>query len=92
MYLVENAYNVLLSGFTTVQSPGAEIDKYLRDMDGGGQGAGAASPDLAAFDQRERPARRIEIRAFVRKVVSRRRRLRQDLRDQEHPRRRRPDA
>jgi imidazolonepropionase-like amidohydrolase len=31
MFLVENAYNVLMSGFTTVQSPGAEIDKYLRD-------------------------------------------------------------
>jgi len=30
MYLVENAYNILMSGFTTVQSPGAEIDKYLR--------------------------------------------------------------
>ena len=30
MYLVENAYNILMSGFTTVQSPGAEIDRYLR--------------------------------------------------------------
>jgi imidazolonepropionase-like amidohydrolase len=30
MYLMENAYNILMSGFTTVQSPGAEIDRYLR--------------------------------------------------------------
>ena len=31
IYLMENAYNVLMSGFTTIQSPGAEIDRYLRD-------------------------------------------------------------
>src|SRR5215203_4006702 len=31
MYLMENAYNVLMSGFTTIQSPGSEIDRYLRD-------------------------------------------------------------
>ena len=31
LYTMENAYTMLLSGFTTVQSPGAEIDKPLRD-------------------------------------------------------------
>src|SRR4029453_3400379 len=31
LYAVENAYNILMSGFTTVQSPGAELDKDLRD-------------------------------------------------------------
>jgi imidazolonepropionase-like amidohydrolase len=31
LYTVENAYKTLMAGFTTVQSPGAEIDKDLRD-------------------------------------------------------------
>jgi imidazolonepropionase-like amidohydrolase len=31
LYTMENAYKILMSGFTTVQSPGAEIDKNLRD-------------------------------------------------------------
>jgi imidazolonepropionase-like amidohydrolase len=32
LYLMENAYETLMAGFTTVQSPGAPIDKYLRDF------------------------------------------------------------
>jgi imidazolonepropionase-like amidohydrolase len=32
LYLMENAYQTLMAGFTTVQSPGAAIDKYLRDF------------------------------------------------------------
>src|SRR5437762_7084867 len=31
LYAVENAYTTLLGGFTTIQSPGAELDKDLRD-------------------------------------------------------------
>jgi imidazolonepropionase-like amidohydrolase len=31
LYTMENAWRMLVSGFTTVQSPGAEIDKNLRD-------------------------------------------------------------
>jgi imidazolonepropionase-like amidohydrolase len=32
LYTAENAYAVLMAGFTTVQSPGAPIDKDLRDF------------------------------------------------------------
>ena len=28
---MENAYNTFMAGFTTIQSPGAELDKDLRD-------------------------------------------------------------
>ena len=31
LYAVENAYNVLMAGFTTVQSVGAPLDRDLRD-------------------------------------------------------------
>jgi imidazolonepropionase-like amidohydrolase len=31
LYAVENAYKILMSGFTTVQSPGAPLDRDLRD-------------------------------------------------------------
>src|SRR5438105_9710119 len=31
MYMMENAYNILMGGFTTVQSVGEERDKFLRD-------------------------------------------------------------
>src|SRR6185295_7265284 len=36
-YAAENAYTTLIGGFTTVQSPGAEIDKDLRDFIAGGR-------------------------------------------------------
>jgi len=32
LYLMENAYATLMAGFTTVQSPGAAVDKDLRDF------------------------------------------------------------
>jgi imidazolonepropionase-like amidohydrolase len=32
LYLMENSYATLMAGFTTVQSPGAAIDKDLRDF------------------------------------------------------------
>ena len=31
LYAVENAYKTFMAGFTTIQSPGAEMDKDLRD-------------------------------------------------------------
>jgi imidazolonepropionase-like amidohydrolase len=31
LYAVENAYKTFVAGFTTIQSPGAELDKDLRD-------------------------------------------------------------
>jgi imidazolonepropionase-like amidohydrolase len=31
LYAVENAYKTFMAGFTTIQSPGAELDKDLRD-------------------------------------------------------------
>ena len=34
LYAVENAYNVLMAGFTTAQSVGAPLDKDLRDAIG----------------------------------------------------------
>jgi len=69
MYLVENAYNVLMSGFTTVQSPGSEIDKYLRDWAADGR---VASPRILTSlrSVNENTGTPDEIRAFVRKVVA----------------------
>jgi imidazolonepropionase-like amidohydrolase len=69
MYLVENAYNVLLSGFTTVQSPGAEIDKYLRTWVAEGRFPGPRIlTSLRSID--ENTGTPEEIRVFVRKVVA----------------------
>lgn len=69
MYLVENAYNVLMSGFTTVQSPGAEIDKYLRDWAAEGR---VPSPRILTSlrSVNENTGTPDEIRAFVRQVVA----------------------
>ncbi len=69
MYLVENGYNVLMSGFTTVQSPGAEIDKYLRDWAADGR---VPSPRILTSlrSVNENTGTPDEIRAFVRKVVA----------------------
>jgi imidazolonepropionase-like amidohydrolase len=69
MYLVENAYNVLMSGFTTVQSPGAEIDKYLREWTSDGSVPGPrVLTSLRSVN--ERTGTPEQIRAFVRKVVA----------------------
>jgi imidazolonepropionase-like amidohydrolase len=69
MYLVENAYNVLMSGFTTVQSPGAEIDKYLRDSVEEGRVPGPrVLTSLRSIN--ENTGTPDEIRAFVRKVIA----------------------
>ncbi|HUR32828.1 MAG TPA: amidohydrolase family protein [Vicinamibacterales bacterium] len=69
MYLMENAYNVLMSGFTTVQSPGAPIDKYLRQWAEEGRVAGPrVLTSLRSIN--ENTGSPDEIRAFVRKVVA----------------------
>jgi imidazolonepropionase-like amidohydrolase len=69
MFLVENAYNVLMSGFTTVQSPGAEIDKYLRDAVAGGSVPGPrVLTSLRSIN--ENTGSPEQIRDFVRKVVA----------------------
>ena len=69
LYAVENAYNILLSGFTTVQSPGAELDKDLRDWiaDGRVPGPRILTSLRSVTDNTGTPD---EIRAFVRKAVA----------------------
>ena len=69
MYLVENAYNVLMSGFTTVQSPGAEIDKHLRAWTAENKLPGPRIlTSLRSIN--ESTGTPDQIREFVRKVVA----------------------
>ena len=69
MYLMENAYNILMSGFTTVQSPGAEIDKYLRAWTAENKVPGPRIlTSLRSVN--ESTGTPDQIREFVRKVVS----------------------
>jgi imidazolonepropionase-like amidohydrolase len=68
-YAAENAYLTLMAGFTTVQSPGAEIDKDLRDWIADGRIPGPRIiTSLRAIN--ERTGSPDEIRAFVRKAVA----------------------
>ena len=68
-YAAENAYLTLMAGFTTVQSPGAEIDKDLRDWiaDGHVPGPRILTSLRAITDATGTPD---QIRAFVRKAVA----------------------
>jgi imidazolonepropionase-like amidohydrolase len=69
MYLAENAYNILMSGFTTVQSPGAEIDKYLRTWTAENKLPGPRIlTSLRSIN--ETTGTPDQIREFVRKVVA----------------------
>ena len=69
MYAVENAYATLIGGFTTIQSPGAELDKDLRDFIASGSVPGPRIlTSLRAVT--ERTGTPDEIRAFVRKAVA----------------------
>ena len=69
MYLAENAYNILMSGFTTVQSPGAEIDKYLRTWTAENRVPGPRIlTSLRSIN--ETTGTPDQIREFVRKVVA----------------------
>jgi imidazolonepropionase-like amidohydrolase len=69
LYAVENAYLTLLGGFTTVQSPGAELDKDLRDSiaEGNVPGPRILSSFRAITDKTGTPD---QIRAFVRQAVA----------------------
>src|SRR5436190_24304072 len=69
MYLMENAYNILMSGFTTVQSPGAEIDRYLRTWTAENKvpGPRILTSLRSVNETTGTPA---QIREFVRKVVA----------------------
>ena len=68
-----------MSGFTTVQSPGAEIDKDLRTWIAEGTVPGPRIlTSLRPIN--ENTGTPEQIREFVRKVDRRRRRLREDFR------------
>ena len=69
LYAVENAYKILMSGFTTVQSPGAPLDKDLRDWiaDGRVPGPRILTSLRSINDNTGTPD---QIRAFVRTVVA----------------------
>ena len=69
LYAMENAYNTLLAGFTTIQSPGAELDKDLRDWIAEGRipGPRILTSLRSVTDRTGDPS---QIRAFVRKAVA----------------------
>ena len=88
LYAAENAYVTLMAGFTTVQSIGSPLDVDLRDAIARGVVPGPRM--LTSIRQlNENTGTPDEIRAFVRKRQGRRRRSRQAVRVEEHPRRRR---
>jgi imidazolonepropionase-like amidohydrolase len=69
LYAAENAYLTLLGGFTTIQSPGAELDKDLRDSIAAGHlpGPRILTSLRAITDQTGTPD---QIRAFVKRAVA----------------------
>ena len=67
LYAAENAYETLMAGFTTVQSPGAAIDKDLRDWIATGPLPGPRILTSLGSIQSGSPG---EIRAAVRKYVA----------------------
>jgi imidazolonepropionase-like amidohydrolase len=69
LYAVENAYKTFMAGFTTIQSPGAEMDKDLRDWIAEGRvpGPRILTSLRAVTDQTGDPA---QIRAFIRKAIA----------------------
>jgi imidazolonepropionase-like amidohydrolase len=69
LYMMENAYNLLMAGFTTVQSVGELRDKYLRDAIA--RGAIAGPRVLTSLRPvNERTGSPEQIREFVQKVVA----------------------
>src|SRR5438445_7348937 len=69
LYAVENAYNVLMAGFTTAQSVGAPLDRDLRDAIARGTIPGPRwLTSLRPVD--ETTGTPDQIRAFVRQVVA----------------------
>src|SRR4030095_8284688 len=69
LYAMENAYKTLLAGFTTIQSPGAELDKDLRDWIAEGRipGPRILTSLRAVTDQTGDPA---QIRAVLRAAIA----------------------
>jgi len=69
LYAMENAYKTFMAGFTTVQSPGAELDKDLRDWIAEGRvpGPRILTSLRAVTDQTGSPA---QIRTFIRKAIA----------------------
>lgn len=69
LYAMENAYTTFMAGFTTIQSPGAELDKDLRDWIAEGRipGPRILTSLRSVTDQTGDPA---QIRAFVRKAIA----------------------
>jgi imidazolonepropionase-like amidohydrolase len=69
LYAMENAYTTFMAGFTTIQSPGAELDKDLRDWiaDGRIPGPRIVTSLRSVTNQTGDPS---QIRAFVRKAVA----------------------
>jgi imidazolonepropionase-like amidohydrolase len=69
LYAMENAYQTFMAGFTTIQSPGAELDKDLRDWiaDGRIPGPRILTSLRSVTNQTGDPS---QIRAFVRKAVA----------------------
>jgi imidazolonepropionase-like amidohydrolase len=69
LYAAENAYRTFMAGFTTIQSPGAELDKDLRDWIAEGRipGPRILTSLRAVTDQTGNPS---QIRAFIRKAIA----------------------
>jgi len=69
LYAAENAYKTFMAGFTTIQSPGAELDKDLRDWIAEGRipGPRILTSLRAVTDRTGDPA---QIRAFIRKAIA----------------------
>jgi imidazolonepropionase-like amidohydrolase len=69
LYAMENAYRTFMAGFTTVQSPGAELDKDLRDWIAEGRvpGPRILTSLRSVTDQSGDPS---QIRAFIRKAIA----------------------
>lgn len=69
LYAVENAYKTLMAGFTTIQSPGAELDRDLRDWIAEGRIPGPrVLTSLRSVN--ERTGDPAQIRAFVRQAIA----------------------
>jgi imidazolonepropionase-like amidohydrolase len=69
LYAAENAYQTFMAGFTTIQSPGAELDKDLRDWIAEGRipGPRILTSLRAVTDHTGNPS---QIRAFIRKAIA----------------------
>ena len=69
LYAMENAYRTFMAGFTTVQSPGAELDKDLRDWIAEGRipGPRILTSLRSVTDQTGDPP---QIRAFIRQAIA----------------------